>query len=175
MARELWLMRHGKAERFDGIEDYDRVLKKRGKQAAKLVGNWLNQQQIKPDWVFSSPATRAIGTAKLVCAALGIDAAQIQQDKRLYDEGLVRMKSVVADCAADHQRVLVVAHNPELEELLVYLLEPSQLPYQKKLLPTAGLVRLSIPDDWSQLDRGCAQLISITSPQQLIETQYSND
>ncbi len=169
MTRELWLMRHGKAERYDGIEDYDRVLKKRGKQDTKAMGQWLENQRLKPELVVASPATRAIATAKIICNQVGIDNQQIWQDKRLYDEGLVRMKSVLADCAEACQRVLVVAHNPELEELLTYLVGAANLPVTKKLLPTAAIIRLALPDDWSQLERGCAELISITSPNSLKE------
>jgi phosphohistidine phosphatase len=36
-----------------------------------------------------------------------------------------------------------------------------------KLLPTASLARLEMPDDWSELGRGCAQVVSITRPKGL--------
>ena len=58
MSRELWLLRHAKAERYDGSEDYDRRLKKRGKRDANCMGEWLKQQGLQPDFVISSPATR---------------------------------------------------------------------------------------------------------------------
>lgn len=64
MSRELWLLRHGKAERYDGNEDYDRRLKKRGKSDVACMGEWLKEQGLLPDAVISSPAIRAIMTAK---------------------------------------------------------------------------------------------------------------
>jgi phosphohistidine phosphatase len=169
MSRELWLLRHGKAERFDSSEDYDRPLKGRGKRDAKRMGEWLKEGQLLPDVVISSPAIRAITTAKIVCDVIGIDHRHIQQEKRLYDEGLVRVKSVLADCPATFSSVLLVGHNPELEGLLTYLVNEADLPDNKKLLPTAALARLILPDDWSQLDKGCAQLLSITYPKSLTE------
>jgi phosphohistidine phosphatase len=169
MSRELWLLRHGKAERYDGSEDYDRCLKKRGKRDAKRIGKWLKKRLMLPDAVISSPATRAIITAKIVCDVLSIERQNIQMEKRLYDEGLVRVKSVLADCPASFSRVLLVGHNPELEDLLIYLANPTHLLEVEKLLPTAALARLALPDDWTHLEKGCAELLSITSPKSLAE------
>jgi phosphohistidine phosphatase len=169
MSRELWLLRHGKAERYDSSEDFDRRLKKRGKRDANRMGDWLKEHLLMPDAVISSPATRAIMTAKIVCDAVGIDRQHIQMEKRLYDEGLVRVKSVLADCPATFNRVLLVGHNPELEDLLTYLVDPINLPDVEKLIPTTALVRLALPDDWTQLEKGCAELLSATYPKFLAE------
>lgn len=169
MSRELWLMRHGKAERYDGSEDYDRRLKKRGRRDAASIAEWLKTRTFLPDLVISSPATRAIMTARIVCDILDIDRQQIQMEKRLYDEGLTRVKSVLADCSANSARVLLVGHNPEFEDLLTYLVVPKQLPEVEKLLPTAAVAHLLLPDDWTKLAMGCAELLSIISPKSLTE------
>ena len=176
MSRELWLLRHGKAERYDGSEDYDRRLKKRGKRDANRLGECLKEHDLIPDTVISSPATRAIMTAKIVCDALGIDRQHIQMEKRLYDEGLVRVRSVLADCPATFNRVMLVGHNPELEDLLIYLVNANDIPDVDKLLRTAALARLVLPDDWAHLDKGCAGLLSITHPKSLDdENKASSD
>lgn len=167
MARELWLLRHGKAERYDGNEDYDRRLKKRGKKDAAKMGAWLKLQGLIPDAVISSPAARAIMTAKIICDALEIDNAQIQLEKRLYDEGLVRVKSALSEFPAHFHRVLLVGHNPELEDLLVCLVKLADIPNIEKILPTAAFARLVLPDDWNHLEKGCARLVSITNPKSL--------
>ncbi len=169
MSKELWLLRHGKAERFEVTEDYDRKLKKRGKRDAKRIGEWMQTNGLIPDVIISSPATRALLTAKIVSDAIDKDRHDIQQEKRLYDEGVVRVKSVLAECPADLGRVLMVGHNPEFEDLLAYLVDPADLPEVDKLLPTAGFVRLGLPDDWSKLPQGCAKLLTITNPKALLE------
>jgi phosphohistidine phosphatase len=171
MSRELWLLRHGKAEYLDGGEDYDRNLKKRGRRDATLIGQWLNENDLHPDVVISSPALRAINTAKIVCDAIGINHQDIRQEKRLYDEGLFRVKSVLADCPAHFNRVLLVGHNPELEKLITCLVYDSQLFEVEKLLPTAALARLGLPDDWSSLNQGSATLLSMTHPKTLVENE----
>ena len=171
MSRELWLMRHGKAERYDGSEDYDRALKKRGKRDATGIGQWLNENDLQPDVVISSPAIRAISTAKIVCDVIGINQQDIKQEKRLYDEGLFRVKSVLADCPVKFNQVLMVGHNPEFENLVTYLVNDNDLFEVEKLLPTGALARLLLPDDWAHLSQGCAKLLSITRPKTLFEEE----
>lgn len=162
MSRELWVLRHAKAEQNITIDDFDRSLKKRGKQAAQRMGEWLKQQQLIPDLVISSPAKRAITTAKRVLEAMDASDVTITEDKRVYAEGFERLKTVLAECPAEVKRVLLVGHNPELEDLLVHLVGIDQLPDSDKLLPTTAFARLEMPDDWTQLSAGSAHLLSIT-------------
>ena len=169
MSRELWLLRHGKAERTLTMEDFDRPLKKRGKRAVEGIGEGLHQQHLFPDWIVSSPAKRAIATANIVHKAIAMKGLVVTQDKRLYQEGFERLKAVLAECPSDAGQVLLVGHNPELEDLLIYLVGAAHLPDTDKLLPTAALARLIMPDDWSHLDAGSAKLLSITYAKSLPE------
>ncbi len=169
MSRELWLLRHGKSDRNLAIDDFDRPLKKRGKCDAERMGTWLQQQQLMPDRIISSPAKRAVATAKLVHKVIAVEGLGIMQDKRLYQEGFERLKTVLAECPSEARRVLLVGHNPELEDLLISLVGTANLPDADKLLPTAALARLIMPDDWSHLAAGCARLLSITCAKSLPE------
>ncbi|MEI8207810.1 MAG: histidine phosphatase family protein [Methylococcales bacterium] len=162
MSRELWLLRHGKSDRDLAVDDFDRPLKKRGKQAVQRVGLWLLKESLTPDYFLSSPAKRAISTAKIVHKIIANDSLPIIQDKRLYQEGFERLKTVLSECSIENKQVLLVGHNPELEDLLIYLVGASHLPDTDKLLPTATLVRLKMPEDWIYLDAGCATLLSMT-------------
>jgi len=169
MSRELWLLRHGKSDRNLAMDDFDRPLKKRGKRAAERIGEGLHQQHLIPDWIVSSPAKRALTTAKIVHKAIAVEGLVVAQDKRLYQEGFEPLKTVLAECPSDARRVLLVGHNPELEDLLINLVGAAHLPDTDKLLPTAALARLIMPDDWSHLDAGCAKLLSITCAKSLPE------
>jgi phosphohistidine phosphatase len=173
MSRELWLLRHGKADRELALDDFDRPLKKRGERAAEFIGEGLHQQHLIPDWIVSSPAKRAITTANIVHKAIAEDGLVVMQDKRLYQEGFERLKTVLAECPSEAGRVLLVGHNPELEDLLIYLVGAAHLPDTDKLLSTAALARLQMPNDWSHLEAGSAKLLSITnakrSPEDTIE------
>lgn len=160
MSRELWLLRHGKSDRDIESSDFDRPLKKRGKRAAKTIGAWMRQQELIPDLILTSPAKRALSTAIRVCEELGVRDA-ICQDNRLYASDVDSIKSVLSECPKESRRVLLVGHNPELEQLLVELVGSANLSYQNKLMPTAALARLAMPDDWTNLEAGGAKLLAI--------------
>ena len=167
MNRELWLLRHGKSDWDSIADDFDRPLKKRGKRAAKLMGAWMRAQNFVPDRVISSPAKRAIDTAKLVCAGIGLPDRDIRQDKHLYEEGFECIKTVLTAIPDTVKTVLLVGHNPELEDLLLDLVGDANVPKIDKLLPTAAFVRLELPKDWKNLKSGDATLISIIRPKSL--------
>jgi phosphohistidine phosphatase len=93
----------------------------------------------------------------------------------LYQEGFERLKTVLAECPVTARRVLLVGHNPELEDLLIYLVGAAKLPDTDKLLPTAALVRLAMPDDWSHLEAGSAELLSITLAKRLPEDEDTSE
>ena len=171
MSKELCLLRHGKSDRDLAVDDFDRPLKKRGKTAVQRMGEWMQQQHILPDYLVSSPAKRAISTANIAHKALAVEGLDIMQDKRMYQSGLEAIKSVLAECPINAARVLLVGHNPDLEDLLIYLVGASRLPETNKLLPTSSLVRLKMPEDWSTLESGCAQLLSITYAKSLLDEE----
>jgi len=168
MTRELLILRHGKSDWGAGTDDFHRPLKDRGKRAAQRVGVWLLQQGLQPDHVVSSPAERASVTAEKASKAMGMNARMIHLDKAVYEAMTGELLQVLAGCPADAQRVMLVGHNPGLEELLVYLVkEPVAYPADGKLLPTATLARLAMPDSWKGLHAGSAQLLSIIRPGEL--------
>jgi len=171
MSKELCLLRHGKSDRDLAVDDFDRPLKKRGKAAVQHMSEWMLQQHLLPDYIVSSPAKRAISTADIAHKALGVEGLDVKQDSRMYQSGLEAIKAVLADCPIDAARVLLVGHNPDLEDLLIYLVGASRLPETNKLLPTSALVRLKMPEDWSILEAGCAQLLSITYEKTLLDEE----
>jgi phosphohistidine phosphatase len=171
MPRELFLLRHAKSAWPEGVADYNRPLKKRGKKAALLMGEWLLSQDLSPDSIVSSPAERARETAEKLCKGLQTKKhGLLYFDDRIYEASVESLKSVLADCPSFKQRVLIVGHNPGLDNLLIDLVAESLIPDDDdKILGTANLARISLPDDWNQLDKGCGQLISITKPKDILE------
>ena len=166
MSRELWLLRHAKAKRDDTMKDFDRPLKKRGKRTAWELGVWLHQQGLVPDWVLSSPAKRAMATTTRVLEAMDTMDLTVMRDKRLYED-MEQLLVALAECPANTERVLLVGHNPALEELLIHLVGLTNLSNHDKLLPTATLARLAMPDDWTRLSKRCAQVVAIITPKSL--------
>lgn len=164
--RELLILRHAKsAWNVDAATDYDRPLSKRGKQAAPRVGAWLRQQGLLPDLVVSSPAKRAKKTTLKVCQELGIAKREVWWEPRIYEATTRTLLEVLAEFPEGAKTVLLVGHNPGLEDLISYLCGPElAVPADGKLLPTATLARLHVPADWRTLQPGCGTLVSLTRP-----------
>ena len=152
MTRELLILRHGKSDWDAGTDDYHRPLKDRGKRGAQRMGVWLAQQQLIPDHIISSPAERALVTAQKLCKAMGMGDQDIQRDERVYGATAGELLEVVTGCPEKVQRLLLIGHNPGLEDLLVLLAgEAVTEPADGKLLPTATLARLILPDAWQDV------------------------
>lgn len=166
--RELMLLRHGKSDWRVDVDDYHRPLRDRGKRAAQQIGNWLKEQDSLPDVIISSSAERAYATADKACRAMGLDARHIIQNRELYLTGVQQHLSILANIEADHKRVLLVGHNPGMEELLQYLVAPTPQPQEDgKIMPTATLAKIDLPDDWSNLSDSTGRLTMLLRPKEL--------
>jgi len=163
MTRELLILRHGKSDWSTGHADFDRPLKERGKRGAQRIGLWLRQQELLPDHVLSSPAERALDTAETACKVMGKSTQDIQADRRIYAADANRLMAVLREAPTGARRIMLVGHNPGLEELLANLAEDDiPIPEDGKLLPTATLARLEVACDWASITPGCARLLAIT-------------
>ena len=166
--RALMLLRHGKSDWGGGADDFTRPLAKRGHAAAKRMGAWMRQHRIMPDYVISSPAVRARETAVIVCEALQGDAAPVVFEDRLYLADLDDLLSVAGECPQQARNVMLVGHNPGLEDLLTYLCgEDLPVSANGKLLPTATLAQIGLSRGWRDLKRRAGHLIAITRPKEL--------
>lgn len=163
MSRELWLLRHGHAEHNGVTIDIDRRLDARGEKEVRQMGGWMAQEGLIPDVVISSPASRAFATAQGIVDSLNLNNMSIIQEKRLYFQGVLTIKTVLSELPSTPQRLLLVGHNPDFENLLVDLVGTNVLSKGNELLPTATLARLSMPDDWKTLSAKCADLIALTT------------
>jgi phosphohistidine phosphatase len=165
MSQELILLRHGKSNWKVNTDDFHRPLNKRGLSGAKQVGFWLKKQDLIPDIIITSPAERAFDTAKKACEKMGLDVQCIQPDQRLYLADLKTLLRNISELTDDVKRVLLIGHNPGLEQLLIHLSEKKiKMPEDYKLMPTATLARLIIPIPWDNIEKNCAELQEIKRP-----------
>ena len=165
MPTELLILRHGKSDWSQDLEDFHRPLIDRGKRDAQRIGTWLLKQSLVPDRIASSPAERAIVTAEKAVKAMGLAAACIVRDARIYGASLADLMDLLLTTPETTQRLLLVGHNPGLESLLSYLVARDiPIPEDGKLLPTATLARLRFDTEWSALTAGSGKLLSITRP-----------
>jgi phosphohistidine phosphatase len=167
MTRELLILRHGKSDWNAEVDDFHRPLKTRGIRGAQQVGVWLAQQELIPDLVVTSTAERARKTAEFTLNSMGLGVKYICPDERLYLASLKRLLEILGDCSVAARRVMLVGHNPGLEELVLYLSADVPATADGKVLPTATVARLQMPDDWQTLNKGCARLLALIRPAML--------
>jgi phosphohistidine phosphatase len=161
---QLFVLRHGKAADGELGRDFDRILTDTGIVQAEKIANWLDEQNIKPDVVLTSPAKRTLMTAKIVINTLNIESQKIRVVDQIYQANLSALLKVIASCPIQHKTLLLVGHNPALEDLVEYLLSPSlmtELQSTDRIYP-ATLVHLEMKLDWSQLTVNCAQSVAMT-------------
>ena len=169
MSRELLVFRHGKSDwSTDAASDFERPLAERGRKAVKRMGRWLRDQQLIPDFIVSSPAKRAKQTILRACKSGGIPKALIVWDQRIYEADVPDLLRVLAQCPQDKKRVMIVGHNPGFADLVAYLGgDRVEIPPNGKLMPTAAVARLELPDLWKALEQGSASALSITRVREL--------
>ena len=120
--KTLVLMRHGKSSWNDiQLSDFDRPLKKRGKQDAPIMGELLCNEGIVPDYVISSPALRCRETVELLSDPLELSDDMVDYVEDFYQADTMDYLKAIADLPEGFSRIMIVSHNPSLERLLQYL------------------------------------------------------
>jgi phosphohistidine phosphatase len=160
--KTLLLLRHAKSSwKQQALNDHDRPLNKRGKREAPEVGRYLKENDLLPDLILCSTARRARDTAQAVVDESGYDG-EMDQLPDLYLSDTACYLDVLKRLPDDVKRVLIVGHNPELDELLTLLTDVNQH------LTTASLVHIDLPiTSWAELNEATdGRLQKIWSPRE---------
>jgi phosphohistidine phosphatase len=162
----LYLLRHAKSDWDDPeLPDQDRPLAARGVRASRDMAKRLKKAGVTPSLVLCSPALRARQTLDLIAPALGQKVA-IKYDDGLYGASaadVIKRLGAVADSVPS---VMVVGHNPTIQELTLELTGPGEdTGGVRQKFPTAALAVLEIDQrDWKNLRPGCAHLVGFLTP-----------
>jgi phosphohistidine phosphatase len=162
-------MRHAKSEWHSAAKsDFDRPLNQRGSKDAACMGQYLQQQNIKPGLVLSSSAERAKQTALAVVDALHMNPDQILFNKDLYLADRPTLLKILHSVPDATDSVLLVAHNPGLDDLVEWLApEPPSLSESGKLMTTAAIAMFAVPKPWAKLKRNTTRLVQLLRPKEL--------
>jgi phosphohistidine phosphatase len=116
--KTLYLLRHAKSSRDDSsLPDRERPLEARGERDAEKMSKRWSHVTKKPDLIVSSPAARAVATAKVFAAALGYEITRVKVDDRLYGADVGTLVTIVEALDDKLKRVMLVGHNPGFAEL----------------------------------------------------------
>jgi phosphohistidine phosphatase len=153
---QLHLLRHahaGDPMKWTGPDELRPLSEKGGRQSERL-GLFLARASFQPDAILTSPRLRALDTARLVAAQLGVQVDVFDELGGPLDietlEGLLRS-------AGNPHRPILVGHDPDFSSLAAELTGASELPMRKGALvridvvrplgPGRGVLRWLLPPD----------------------------
>lgn len=145
--KQLFLIRHAKSSWKEQVSDFDRKLNIRGKKNAPEMGKRLKKQNLIPDLIISSPAKRALCTAKRIAKELGYDPASIRLEPKLYEASYEGFLSVIHGIEGEFNKVFVVGHNPSITEVVNEL---GDKPVDN--IPTCGITGITFQaGQWNEI------------------------
>jgi phosphohistidine phosphatase len=144
--KTLLVLRHAKSSWEDpAVDDHERPLNKRGRRDAPRMGELVREYGLMIDVVISSDAVRARLTAEAVAEAAHY-AGEVLLDQHLYLAGPDDILLLLRRVRQNADTVMIVGHNPGLEELV------EQLTGERQDMPTAALAQIALPiDRWRDL------------------------
>jgi phosphohistidine phosphatase len=161
--RTLYLLRHAKSSWKDAsLSDFERPLKRRGREAAELVGERLAQEKLKNPVLICSPAVRTRETAELVLKSSKLRVEE-RWDERIYEASLRDLLQVMSEIPDDKKVVILIGHNPGFEELLAFLTGESLR------MPTAALAKIKLEVSWKDVEAKSGKLDWFVTPKALSE------
>jgi phosphohistidine phosphatase len=162
--KTLHLLRHAKSDwGDDSLTDHERPLAPRGVKAAGKLAEHLKREPIELDLVLCSTARRARETLELIRPSLG--KVEVAIDDDLYGAGADEMIRRVKRVPARTEAVMLVGHNPGMEEVAGLLLGLDKAPGH---FPTCALASLRILSrDWRSIKPGEAELIAFLTPKEI--------
>lgn len=171
--RTLYLLRHAKSSWADsGLDDHDRPLNARGLDACARLIPYIRQHGVAPDLVLCSTAERTRATLQGIFSALPVPL-QVVYDPALYLGTPERIMALIRAVPASVQRLMVVGHNPGLEDLAALLAGDGPADLLAQIggkFPTGALAALDFGiDSWDALAAGGGRLRLFAVPRLLPE------
>ena len=163
--RTLYLLRHAKSSWKDPSQaDFERPLSNRGRKACEIVARLIQDRGLEFDLVLCSTAIRARETIDLVSKYAKL-RSELRFDERIYEATVLELVEIVSQLENDRKEVLLVGHNPGMEELL-YLFSGAE-----QRFPTASMAKIKLKvSKWSDPFDKKATVDWVARPNELEES-----
>ncbi len=162
----LTLIRHAKSTHDDPmLPDAQRPLNARGQRDAPAMGRHLHTTfRFAPDRIVSSPATRAMMTARCIAEAIGVSEWDIKQEESIYEAPVDSLLAVIRRQNPAHRHICIVGHNPGMELLTNWLCGTTAV----ENVVTCAVIMLQLKvNAWSDAEAGCAIMSEYLYPELL--------
>jgi len=176
----LGLFRHAKSDWGDArARDFDRPLNERGRKGAPLIGRhiqeWCDARAMRWGRILASPAVRAAETIELAAQGAGYgqgNTLAVNWDRRIYLASSASLLDVLRDQDDGLRSILMVGHNPGLEDLIFDLVpEDGSSPLRdvvEEKFPTASFAVLEMDvERWTDIEEASARLVHLMRPRDL--------
>lgn len=159
--KNLFLTRHAKSSwNNPGLADIDRPLNERGKKAAPFMGKLIVDKGEKPELLISSPANRALSTARAFGEVMGLVENDIIVNRAIYSAGAQQLLELVQNQDDLHKSIMLFGHNPTFTSF-VNMLTGSNI----MNVVTCGVVRIDFEySSWIDIDFGSGRLVYYEYP-----------
>jgi phosphohistidine phosphatase len=171
----IHLMRHAKSSWDDPtLADHDRPLAKRGRKAARRMAAYLERRGVHPQLILCSSAVRARQTCDALDAA-GDGSSEVLIEDGLYGAGAGELLSRLQQLSESVGEVLVIGHNPGLQDLALLLTGRGDAAARARLrdrFPTGAVATLTASAPWASLAAGSARLSALVTPRELPSPEH---
>jgi phosphohistidine phosphatase len=167
--RRLMLLRHAKAVPQGALPDEERPLAARGQRDLPLIADFAASRGLAPDLALVSPAQRTRETWELFQRAFAAPPAH-RFEPRLYAAPAERILYLVRETPADVGALLLIGHNPGLEDLLRMLTGAGDADALIRFggsMPTSALAVLDLPGAWDDIQPRTSRLEIFATPKSL--------
>ncbi|OGU17708.1 MAG: hypothetical protein A2X61_04380 [Ignavibacteria bacterium GWB2_35_12] len=146
--KTLILVRHAKSSwEKPEMTDFDRPLNERGLRDAPYMAKLLKDKGIFPDLIISSPAIRALTTARIFAKELKYSLRSIRTNEIIYTTGPKEILNMLSQIDDSKNCAMIFGHNPDLTALANYLSDEDV-----DNLPTAAVLCIDFYNDsWSAI------------------------
>jgi len=153
----LYIMRHAKSSwAIPGARDFDRELNDRGQQDLAKLSKIMKRENVFPDKILCSSATRTRQTLDAVMDAFE-NEPEIVFTERLYSSGLDEYIEII-NSNSDIKSIMIIGHNPMCGSLATSLPGSGELSELEKIAykyPTAALSIIDFEtNNWSEIAKG---------------------
>lgn len=159
--KQLFIIRHAKSDWGNfNLRDFDRPLNPRGHQNAPAMVERFVARGLKPDMMISSPAMRAITTAKYFASGWKLQANQLTTNSSIYEANTKTLLQVINGFEDEFSSIALFGHNPGLTDLVNYLTDE----YIANM-PTCSVAIIEFPfDEWKLISGNTGNLVLFDSP-----------
>jgi phosphohistidine phosphatase len=166
--KTVYLLRHAKSSWEDpNLDDADRPLAPRGREAATRIAAHMRERGIAPQLVICSPALRARQTLEGLGNAIG--DARVETDPAIYDAHESDLLEALRKVEPEVESTMMIGHNPSMERLALLLAaEGALLDDLRRKYPTGALATLTFEvADWGEVKAGRGELTEFVRPRDL--------